>query len=147
MDRRPVGPIDSRRFRLADTPLKIAVAFAGATAGAVVLGAVAGDSRAGATGIVTCPLRALTGLPCPFCGMTRSLMAIGDADIDRAVVLAPAIPIVLIAAVFFVLVGPRRVLTGRAVQIPRWIALGALLAVSGAWVLRLTGVLPPLPAV
>jgi hypothetical protein len=31
-----------------------------------------------------CPFRALTGIPCPGCGMTRSFMAIATGNFDKA---------------------------------------------------------------
>lgn len=33
-----------------------------------------------------CPVRHLTGIPCPTCGMTRSFMAIAQGDFHQAVV-------------------------------------------------------------
>lgn len=35
--------------------------------------------------IVLCPFRALTGYPCPGCGMTRAFCAIGHGEFARAV--------------------------------------------------------------
>src|SRR4051812_9799537 len=43
-------------------------------------------------GFVLCPFRAVTGLPCPGCGMTRAFCAIGHGDLANAFgfnVLAP----------------------------------------------------------
>ncbi|MBU7582541.1 MAG: DUF2752 domain-containing protein [Nostoc sp. TH1S01] len=37
-------------------------------------------------GFLVCPLRHLTGIPCPTCGMTRSFMAIGRGDLNQALV-------------------------------------------------------------
>ncbi|MBD2593958.1 DUF2752 domain-containing protein [Nostoc spongiaeforme FACHB-130] len=35
-------------------------------------------------GFLVCPIRHLTGIPCPTCGMTRSFMAIGRGDLNQA---------------------------------------------------------------
>src|SRR3982074_1850794 len=37
-----------------------------------------------------CPLRTLTGVPCPFCGMTRSVTAAVHGDLAHSLVLNPA---------------------------------------------------------
>ncbi|MEH2065762.1 MAG: DUF2752 domain-containing protein [Nostoc sp.] len=34
---------------------------------------------------LVCPIRYLTGIPCPTCGMTRSFMAIAQGDLVKAV--------------------------------------------------------------
>ncbi|MDH6056395.1 DUF2752 domain-containing protein [Umezakia ovalisporum] len=34
---------------------------------------------------LVCPIRHLTGIPCPTCGMTRSFMAIGRGDWSQAI--------------------------------------------------------------
>lgn len=36
-------------------------------------------------GFLVCPIRHLTGIPCPTCGMTRSFMAIAQGDLVQAV--------------------------------------------------------------
>jgi hypothetical protein len=35
-------------------------------------------------GVVLCPFRALTGLPCPGCGMTRAFCSMGHGDVASA---------------------------------------------------------------
>jgi hypothetical protein len=35
--------------------------------------------------VILCPFRALTGLPCPGCGMTRAFCALGHGDLLRAI--------------------------------------------------------------
>ena len=35
-------------------------------------------------GVVLCPFRALTGLPCPGCGMTRAFCSMGHGEFARA---------------------------------------------------------------
>ncbi|WP_265272187.1 DUF2752 domain-containing protein [Nostoc sp. KVJ3] len=36
-------------------------------------------------GFLVCPIRCLTGIPCPTCGMTRSFMAIAQGNLIKAV--------------------------------------------------------------
>lgn len=48
-------------------------------------------------GFVLCPFRAVTGLPCPGCGMTRAFCAIGHGDFTSAVVFNPLAPFVFAA--------------------------------------------------
>jgi hypothetical protein len=54
-----------------------------------------GDGNAGAP----CPLRSLTGIPCPFCGTTRGVTAAVRGDVLDAVVLNPASVLLVLAAV------------------------------------------------
>ena len=48
-------------------------------------------------GVVLCPLRALTGYPCPGCGMTRAFCAIGHGEFARAVGYNALSPLVFVA--------------------------------------------------
>ncbi len=47
---------------------------------------------------VLCPIRRLTGVPCPFCGMTTGTLALGDGDVVGSVAANP-LAIVLVTAV------------------------------------------------
>jgi Protein of unknown function (DUF2752) len=49
-------------------------------------------------GIILCPFRALTGYPCPGCGMTRAFSAIGHGELWRAVRYNPFSPLLFLAA-------------------------------------------------
>jgi hypothetical protein len=55
-------------------------------------------SPADLPGVVLCPLRALTGYPCPGCGMTRAFCAIGHGEFARAVGYNALSPLVFLAA-------------------------------------------------
>ena len=50
--------------------------------------------------LVLCPLRAVTGVPCPFCGMTTGTLAVARGDLAASIAANPA-AIVLVAAVVF----------------------------------------------
>ena len=52
---------------------------------------------------ILCPLRALTGIPCPLCGMTTSVEATVRFDLEGAAAANPA-GIVLVAAAIAILV-------------------------------------------
>ena len=53
------------------------------------LGAVAARLHAVHDPGVVCPLRLLTGIPCPFCGSTSAVMDLGSGDLDAAVRVQP----------------------------------------------------------
>ena len=49
-------------------------------------------------GFVLCPFRAVTGLPCPGCGMTRAFCALGHGDLSAAFGYNALAPFVFAAA-------------------------------------------------
>ena len=51
----------------------------------LALGAVAARLHAAHDPGVVCPLRLLTGIPCPFCGSTTAVMDLGSGDLATAV--------------------------------------------------------------
>jgi hypothetical protein len=50
-------------------------------------------------GIILCPFRAMTGYPCPGCGMTRAFSAIAHGELWRAVRYNPLSPLLFLAAI------------------------------------------------
>lgn len=77
-----------------------------------------------------CPLLAVTGLPCPFCGMTRATVAIGAGEWGRAFALHPLAPLVLVGS-FVVAVS---IASGR----DRWLrAPYVLFAIALVWIAKL----------
>jgi hypothetical protein len=73
---------------------------------------------------VLCPLRAVTGVPCPFCGMTRGVVDVVHGDTLGALLLNPGAVALVIAAVLLVLG-----VVGRRVSFARWlpfVVVGAL---------------------
>jgi len=49
-------------------------------------------------GIILCPFRALSGYPCPGCGMTRAFSAIAHGELLNAVIYNPLSPVLFVAA-------------------------------------------------
>jgi hypothetical protein len=74
-----------------------------------------------------CPLRALTGIPCPLCGLTRACVAAVQGHLGTSLAFNPAGVVVLVAA-FVALIRPQWL---TRVRIPIW---GAGLAVVALWV-------------
>jgi hypothetical protein len=70
-----------------------------------------------------CPLRTLTGVPCPLCGSTRGVIAAVHGDIAGAITLNPASLIVLVLAVMLV-IGWRV----ERVRIPVWLIVAVFAA-------------------
>ncbi|MEE9417693.1 MAG: DUF2752 domain-containing protein [Acidimicrobiales bacterium] len=52
-----------------------------------------------------CPLRRVTGVPCPFCGMTTATLALARGDVGAAVAANP-MALILIAVVAIAFVPP-----------------------------------------
>ena len=77
---------------------------------------------------VTCPLRALIGIPCPFCGTTTSIKELGRLDIAASLAANPVgIAAVLTVVLVFV--------TGRSrLRVPTLLLIVLLL---GLWIHQL----------
>ncbi|MBQ6554423.1 MAG: DUF2752 domain-containing protein [Firmicutes bacterium] len=48
-----------------------------------------------------CPMRIITGLPCPACGTTRSLISLAQLDFKTALWYQPVIPLVIVHCLYF----------------------------------------------
>lgn len=81
-----------------------------------------------------CPVLGLTGVACPFCGMTRATLALGAGDWDRALALHPLAPVVVLGALALL----ATVALGRADVLLRgrrpWYLIGAI---GALWIARL----------
>ncbi len=94
-----------------------------------------------------CPFALITGIPCPGCGLTRAVVALGHGDIGSAVAFHPLVGVVLawFAGTWLVAVARRRgvniSLDRRVVDRLLW-ATAALFVIT--WLVRMgTGTLPP----
>lgn len=95
-----------------------------------------------------CPSRALIGVPCPGCGLTRATFAAAHGDFHGMVHLHPLAPLLTPLLIFSVV---RTVLVhSRAIRRDRWDILGKLsnrwwgvfaLLIVGLWAARLAGLL------
>ena len=104
------------------------------TAGVVALGACASALGAGeAEGPTLCPFRLATGLPCPFCGTTRSLMALGRGDVEASFQLNPLGLVLSAAAVAVAVAALRR----RPLRWPPWLAPAAGAGIAVIWIFQL----------
>ena len=76
-----------------------------------------------------CPLRTLTGVPCPLCGMTTSVEATVHGHLGAALQANPAGPFVVLAALALLVRRPRRV-----VKVP---TIALLVLALGLWLFEL----------
>jgi hypothetical protein len=70
-----------------------------------------------------CPLRFVTGIPCPMCGMTRGVTALVHGDFARALLMNPA-SFVAVALALLLIVQWRT----KRVVIPVWVIVAAFAA-------------------
>lgn len=64
----------------------------------LLVGAYVGMAHAmGIDAPTTCPLRSLTGIPCPTCGSTRMVLALGQGNLAGAIAYNPLMFLVTIA--------------------------------------------------
>lgn len=116
---------------LVEIPVLPVIGLSAATGGALALGTAGVVTSATGTGL-TCLFAAATGVPCPFCGMTHGVAALGAGDLGAAVAANPLAPlaVALAVAVPGVLLVRRRLAVAPA-------ALWALaLLVSAVWLAR-----------
>jgi Protein of unknown function (DUF2752) len=64
--------------------------------------------------VPSCPLRALTGVPCPFCGMTRGTIALVHGDVLHSLALNPGVLLAVVTAAFLLWRRPR-------LSLPTWV--------------------------
>jgi Protein of unknown function (DUF2752) len=76
-----------------------------------------------------CPLRTLTGVPCPFCGTTTSVEATLHGDPGAALAANPLGPVLVAGAVALVVRRPRHIL-----RVP---LLVAILLAAALWLFEL----------
>jgi hypothetical protein len=69
--------------------------------------------------VVLCPLRRVTGVPCPFCGATRSVGAAVQGDLGASLALNP-VGLMIIVATVALLIAWR----WRRIAIPAWTVVG-----------------------
>jgi len=112
-------------------PLVPSIGLSVATTGAAALGA-AGVLGASAAGGLPCVFAAVTGVPCPFCGLTHGVAELGAGHLATAIALHPLAPLaaILALAVPVALVRRRPIVVAPA-------ALAALAAlVLLTWIVR-----------
>lgn len=128
-------------------PMKAAV-WISATAGLCLLGAhllplPEGGSLAGLPTL--CPLKAVSGWPCPGCGLTRGLVFFAHGEWSQALRFHPLSPLfyfglwLVLVLGLVALAAPRMNLSQRSVVIVSSTVAGLLLI---TWVVRIAGVLP-----
>lgn len=89
-------------------------------AGVLLAGAAVRATMAHPIGLA-CPLRTLTGVPCPLCGMTTSVTAMSRLRIGEALAANPGGVVVALVAVAVLLFRNRR-----TVALPVWLIPAAL---------------------
>ena len=98
------------------------------TSGLALIAAGAADSAGGVHPPFVCPLRALTGVPCPLCGMTTSVESTLHGDIGAALAANPAGVVAVAAALAVQFVRAPRVALPRVVP---------AVVVAGMWLFEL----------
>jgi hypothetical protein len=107
-------------------------------AAAALVAAAAVPLESARSGPILCTFRAVTGLPCPSCGMTRSWNAMGHGRVREASGFHLMGPVTFVAAVALVVAGDER--ASRALQPTgpmRPILAGIAAAWVSAWIWRL----------
>lgn len=95
--------------------------------GAAMLGVAAVRPLVPFEFVPPCPLRTLTGIPCPLCGMTRGVTALVHGELGRALTLNPGSYLAVGLAVLLLLQW-----RARRVVVPVW-AIVTLFAVLWTW--------------
>ena len=89
-----------------------------------------------------CPSVIVAGLPCPGCGMTRSIIFLLQGQVARSVYVHPMGIIVVITALY---VGFFRYILGKKVPLIKWIVLGLFITAIVLYVVRMHLYFPQRP--
>lgn len=90
-----------------------------------------------------CPFLALTGLPCPLCGGTRSFAAMWSGDVGRAARLHPLVPLLfpltlaVCAYAIWAVFSARSIRITVAAPIQRWVTVAGIGALAASWSAKL----------
>lgn len=114
-----------------EIPVVPAVGLSAATGGALALGTAGLVTSATGTGL-TCLFAAATGVPCPFCGLTHGVAALGAGDLGAAVAANPLAPV----AVALALAVPVTLLVRRRLAVAPMAFWALTLVVGAAWLVR-----------
>jgi hypothetical protein len=114
-----------------ELPVLPAVGLSAATGGAFLLGSAGLLTAAG--GGIGCLFALATGVPCPFCGMTHGVAALGAGDLSASVAANPLSPL----AVALALTVPLTLLRGRPLRVPAWAPWALAVLVVAVWLVRI----------
>ena len=95
--------------------------------GAAMLGVAAVRPLIPVEFVPPCPLRTITGIPCPMCGMTRGVTALVNGDFAHALLMNPASYVVVALAILLLVQWK-----AKRVVIPVWLIV-AVLAAMWSW--------------
>lgn len=84
--------------------------------GAAMLGVAAVRPLVPFEFVPPCPLRTLTGVPCPLCGMTRGVTAALHLELSKAVFLNPASIVAVVLAILIIVLWRTK-----RVKVPVWV--------------------------
>jgi Protein of unknown function (DUF2752) len=130
------APVPAPPARLPAGVDRIALGLSACCVGAAALGGATGAdvSHPGAPG---CLFRAVTGLPCPFCGLTHSMMAWGRGDLGAVIAQNPLGVLVLPVAVVLLVAGVRAMLRRRRLSWPVPVLGAGLTLLLASWVVQI----------
>jgi len=114
-----------------ELPILPAVGLSAATGGALLFGTAGLLTAAG--GGIGCLFALATGVPCPFCGMTHGVAALGAGDLSASVAANPLSPL----AVALALAVPFTLLRGRPLQVRAWAPWALAALVTAVWLVRI----------
>lgn len=113
------------------------VALAGVCAASLGAASIGFASEEVPSGPILCPFRLATGIPCPFCGLTRSVFAAGQGLWTGSLEHNVLGPLVLVLAAVLLPLSVNAVLRRKPLRWPRS-ALGALvLVLMAGWAINL----------